>query len=103
MRTAPAARPAPANLALRAKHIAVDDKGLSIAEQVGHAHLATSPWKRFIRLTVLQRRRERAAAIYTLIGAARLNDVNPEAWLADILARIADAIRSTAPRSYSLG
>jgi transposase len=33
---------------------------------------------------------ERAAAIYTLIATAKLNDVNPQAWLADLLARIAD-------------
>jgi transposase len=33
---------------------------------------------------------ERVAAMYTLIGTARLNDVNPEAWLADVLARIAN-------------
>jgi transposase len=33
---------------------------------------------------------ERAAAIYTLIYSARLNDVDPRAWLADVLARIAD-------------
>jgi hypothetical protein len=28
--------------------------------------------------------------MYTLIGAAKLNDVDPQAWLADVLARIAD-------------
>jgi hypothetical protein len=33
---------------------------------------------------------ERAAAIYTLIVTAKLNDVDPRAWLADVLARIAD-------------
>lgn len=33
---------------------------------------------------------ERAAAIYTLIETAKLNDVDPQAWLADVLARIAD-------------
>jgi hypothetical protein len=33
---------------------------------------------------------ERAAAIYTLIGTARLNGVNPEAWLTNVLACIAD-------------
>jgi transposase len=33
---------------------------------------------------------ERAAAIYTLIGTAKLNDVDPQAWLADTLRRIAD-------------
>lgn len=32
----------------------------------------------------------RAAAIYTLIETAKLNDVDPRAWLADALARIAD-------------
>jgi transposase len=32
----------------------------------------------------------RAAAIYTLIATAKLNDINPQAWLADVLARIAD-------------
>jgi transposase len=33
---------------------------------------------------------ERAAAIYSLIVTAKLNDVDPRAWLADVLARIAD-------------
>jgi hypothetical protein len=33
---------------------------------------------------------ERAAAIATLITTAKLNDVDPQAWLADVLARIAD-------------
>ena len=33
---------------------------------------------------------ERAAAIYTLIGTAKLNGVDPQAWLADVLRRIAD-------------
>ncbi len=28
--------------------------------------------------------------MYTLIETARFNDVDPEAWLADIIARIAD-------------
>ena len=32
----------------------------------------------------------RAAAIYTLIQTAKLNDVDPQAWLADILARLQD-------------
>jgi transposase len=33
---------------------------------------------------------QRAAAIYSLIVTAKLNNVDPQAWLADILARIAD-------------
>ena len=28
--------------------------------------------------------------MYTLIGTAKLNNVDPQAWLADVLARIAD-------------
>ena len=32
---------------------------------------------------------ERAAVIYTLIQTAKLNDIDPQAWLADVLARIA--------------
>ena len=32
---------------------------------------------------------ERAAAFYTLVRTARLNGVEPEAWLTDVIARIA--------------
>ena len=32
----------------------------------------------------------RAAFMYTLIVTAKMNDVDPQAWLADVLARIAD-------------
>jgi hypothetical protein len=32
----------------------------------------------------------RAAVMYTLIETAKLNGVDPKAWLADVLARIAD-------------
>jgi hypothetical protein len=33
---------------------------------------------------------ERAAVMYTLIQTARLNNVDPQAWLTDVLARIND-------------
>jgi transposase len=33
---------------------------------------------------------QRAAVIYSLIVTAKMNDVDPQAWLADVLARIAD-------------
>ena len=33
---------------------------------------------------------QRAACIYTIIETAKLNGINPEAYLADVLARIAD-------------
>jgi transposase len=32
----------------------------------------------------------RAAAIYTLVATAKLNDIDPQAWLADVLARLPD-------------
>ena len=32
---------------------------------------------------------QRAAVMYSLIGTAKLNDVDPQAWLSDVLARIA--------------
>jgi transposase len=37
-----------------------------------------------------ERGAERAALMYTLIHTAKLNDVDPQVWLADVLARIAD-------------
>jgi transposase len=37
-----------------------------------------------------ERGAERAALMYTLIGTAKLNEIDPQAWLADVLARIAD-------------
>ena len=33
---------------------------------------------------------ERAAAMYTLIVTAKMNDIDPQAWLADVLARLPD-------------
>lgn len=37
---------------------------------------------------------ERAAMMYSLIQTCRLNDVDPLAWLTDVLARIADLPQS---------
>jgi transposase len=39
----------------------------------------------------------RAAAMATLIATAKLNDVDPLAWLADVLARIADTPQNRLP------
>uniref|UniRef100_Q07SJ6 Transposase IS66 C-terminal domain-containing protein n=1 Tax=Rhodopseudomonas palustris (strain BisA53) TaxID=316055 RepID=Q07SJ6_RHOP5 len=33
---------------------------------------------------------DRAALMYSLIVTAKMNDVDPQAWLADVLARIAE-------------
>jgi hypothetical protein len=37
---------------------------------------------------------QRAAAMYSLIVSAKMNDINPQAWLADVLARINDLPQS---------
>ena len=41
-----------------------------------------------------ERGADRAAVMFTLIATARLNDVDPQVWLADVLARIADTPQS---------
>ena len=42
---------------------------------------------------------DRAAVMFTLIMTAKLNDVDPQAWLADVFARIASLPQS---RSHEL-
>ena len=37
---------------------------------------------------------QRAAAMYSLIVSAKMNDIDPQAWLADVLARINDLPQS---------
>ena len=44
-----------------------------------------------------ERGADRAAAMATLIMTAKLNDVDPQAWLADVLARIADIPQTRLP------
>ena len=66
----------------------------------GHLEMTNNAAERAIRPLTLGRKNylfagsdeggRRAAIIYTLIETARLNDVDPEAWLADVIARIAD-------------
>jgi transposase len=41
-----------------------------------------------------ERGAERAAPMYTLIQTAKLNAIDPQAWLANVLARIADALQT---------
>ena len=66
----------------------------------GHICLTNNAAERALRPLCLGRRSwlfagsdrggVRAAVMYTLIGTAKLNDVDPQAWLADALDRIAD-------------
>jgi transposase len=48
---------------------------------------------------------ERGAVMYTLIQTARLNDIDPQVWLADVLARMSDhpakRIRELLPWNWS--
>ena len=44
----------------------------------------------------------RAAVMYTLIGTAKLNDVDPQAWLADVLDRIAEKPQTPSARASPL-
>ena len=39
----------------------------------------------------------RAAFVYTLIVTAKMNDIDPQAWLADVLARLPDMTASQVP------
>jgi transposase len=54
-----------------------------------------------------ERGAERAALMVTLIGTAKLNDVDPQAWLADVLARLADQsvhrLDELLPWSWAIG
>jgi transposase len=66
----------------------------------GHICLTNNAAERALRCVPLGRKAwlfcgsdrggQRAAILYTLIQTARLNDIDPQAWLADVLARIAD-------------
>jgi transposase len=65
----------------------------------GHACLSNNAAERALRGIALGRKSwlfagsdrggQRAAAMYSLIVTAKMNDVDPQAWLADVLARIA--------------
>lgn len=67
----------------------------------GHICLTNNAAERALRCVPLGRKAwlfsgsdrggERAAILYTLIQTARLNNIDPKAWLADILARIAES------------
>jgi len=46
---------------------------------------------------------ERAAAMYSLIVTAKLNDIDPQAWLADVLTRIGRTPGRAARRSCCPG
>ena len=66
----------------------------------GHLEIDNNPAERALRTVTLGRKNylfagsdaggERAAVIYSLIGTAKLNGLDPEAYLREVLTRIAD-------------
>ena len=66
----------------------------------GHIEIDNNAAERALRAVALGRKNylfagsdtggERAAAIYSLIGSAKLNSLDPEAYLREVLSRIAD-------------
>jgi transposase len=66
----------------------------------GHIEIDNNAAERALRTVALGRKNylfagsdaggERAAALYSLIGSAKLNDLDPEAYLREVLTRIAD-------------
>jgi transposase len=66
----------------------------------GHLEIDNNSAERALRAVAVGRRNylfagsdaggERAAAIYSLIGSAKLNDLDPEAYLREVLMCIAD-------------
>jgi hypothetical protein len=49
-----------------------------------------APGRKSCHFAGSERGGERAAAMYTLIVTAKMNDIDPQAWLADVLARLPD-------------
>jgi len=66
------------------------DSGLQIPARNGQNERTMALGRKSWLFAGSERGADRAAAIATLIQTAKLNDIDPLAWLADVLARIAD-------------
>lgn len=82
-------------------HYALDRwRALTLFCEDGRVEMDNNAAERALRAVALGRKNylfagsdaggERAAAIYSLLGSAKLNGVNPEAYLTQVLRRIAD-------------
>ena len=67
-----------------------DDDRIGSTRARGRELRGVAPGRRSWLFRGSERGGERAAAMYTLIATAKLNDVDPQARLADVLARIAE-------------
>ncbi len=75
-------------------------EALNTFVQDGRAEIDNNAVERALRAVSLGRKNylfagsesggERAAAMYSLIGSAKLNDIEPEAYLREVLGRVAD-------------
>jgi transposase len=66
------------------------DNGLRPPARYGQNDRAIAIGRRAWLFAGSDRGGERAAAMFTLIETAKLNNVDPQAWLADVLCRIND-------------
>jgi Transposase IS66 family/IS66 C-terminal element len=64
----------------------LDDGRISLPNNGGASALGRKSWL----FAGSERGAERAALMYTLLQSAKLDEVDPQAWLADVLARITD-------------
>ena len=68
----------------------IDDGRICLTNDAAERALRGFARQKIMALRRLERGADRAAVMATLIVTAKLNDVDPQAWLADVLARIAD-------------
>ena len=68
----------------------LDDGRICISNNAAESAARRGSWQESVAVLRLDRGGDRAAIMYTLIGTAKLNDVDPQAWLADVLERIAE-------------
>src|SRR5712672_1938098 len=73
-----------------AQSVRAIDNGLRPPARYGQNDRAIALGRRAWLFAGSDRGGERAAAMYTLIGTAKLNAADPQAWLADVLRRIDD-------------
>jgi len=63
---------------------------LPVEQRGGEGNPQPGPWRRNWLFAGSDRGGQRAAMMYSLITTAKMNGTDPQAWLADVLARIAD-------------